>query len=423
MRSRTPADVRAARDAAATTTPLARGHRACPVCAGAYTPVLHAERFVVPDGHPLGHGYDVVWCASCGFVFADTVVAQSAYDRFYATLSKYSDETTGTGGGHQAWDDRRLETMARAISAAVPDRDARIVEIGCANGGLLRWLATLGYRDLHGVDPAPACAARTDALPGVHGYVGTLFDLPARTRDADCVIVAHVLEHVADVLGALMALRGIMRPDAVLYVEVPDATRYTEFVVAPFQDFNTEHINHFGPTSLRNALAAAGFRVRETTRKDIEASAGVPYPALYALATPGDGLGSVAQDTELRPAIERYVDRSALIMVRMAERIEGWVRRTPRLVVWGVGQTTYKLLARTALVRADIAAFIDTSATYRGMRLRGVEIVGPERLPEFPYPVLVGSLVNRDSIVATIAATGARNPLLLLDTSDSTPAA
>ena len=418
MRSRTPADVRAARDAAATTTPLGRRHRACPVCRATRTPVLHAERFVVPDGHPLGHGYDVVWCEACGFVFADTVVEQAAYDRFYATFSKYSDETTGTGGGHQAWDDRRLETMAHTIAAAVPDRNARIVEIGCANGGLLRWLATLGYRELHGVDPAPACAARTDALPGVHGYTGTLSDLPAQTRDADCVIVAHVVEHVQDVRGALRALRGIMRPGAVLYVEVPDATRYTEFVAAPFQDFNTEHINHFGPASLRNALAAAGFAVRETTRKDIEASAGVPYPALYALATPGDSTAPLAPDLELRPAIERYIDRSAHILARLAEQIEAWVREAPRLVVWGVGQTTYKLLARTALVRADIAAFIDTSTTYRGMLLRGVEILAPERLLDFPDPVLVGSLVNRNSILRTIAATGARNPLLLLDPSD-----
>src|SRR3712207_8295507 len=52
----------------------------------------------------------------------------------------------------------------------------------------------------------------------------------------------------------------------------PYTTLFRSFPTAPFQDFNTEHINHFSQASLRNALEAAGFAVRATAPKVIDAA-------------------------------------------------------------------------------------------------------------------------------------------------------
>ncbi len=388
-------------------TGTVRPSRGCPVCVGTAVDVLHTERMVLPAGHPLTSGYDVVCCRACGFVFADTVVPQAEYDRFYAELSKYADETTGTGGGYQAWDDRRLEAMAATIAKAAPDRDARIVEVGCANGGLLRWLVSLGYRNVIGVDPAPACVHRAAEVEGARALVGTLFDMPAEAMDADCVVLSHVLEHVQDVRGALHGMRAALRRGGVIYVEVPDATRYAEFPTAPFQDFNTEHINHFSRASLQNALEASGFAVRATAPKLIEAAAGVPYPACYAVAQRTDAPTRPTHDGTLRPAIDAYVRMSTAAMARLAAEVEGLVPAHETVIVWGVGQTTFKLLSRTALGSARIAAFADTSTTYHGRTLRGVPIVAPVALHDLPpHPILVGSLVNRTSILESIRRLG-----------------
>ncbi len=372
---------------------------------------------VLPAGHPLTSGYDVVACRACGFVFADTVVPQAEYDRFYAELSKYADEATGTGGGYQAWDDRRLEVMARTIAEAVPDRDARIVEVGCANGGLLRWLVTLGYRNVLGVDPAPACVRRAAEVTGARALVGTLSDMPAETLGADCVVLSHVLEHVQDVRGALNCMRETLRMGGVIYVEVPDATRYVEFPTAPFQDFNTEHINHFSQHSLRNGLATVGFAVRATAPKLIEAAAGVPYPACYAVAERTDETQRPGRDAALRSANEAYVRMSTAAMARVSADNDGEVAAHKSLVVWGVGQTTFKLLSQTALGGASIVAFSDTSSTYHGRMLCGAPIVAPAELRALPpHPILVGSLVNRASIVESIGRLGLPNKVLTIGT-------
>jgi len=43
------------------------------------------------------------------------------------------------------------------------------------------------------------------------------------------------------------------------YIEVPDASIYYKGEDAPFQEFSPEHINFFGPDSLRNLMITNGF--------------------------------------------------------------------------------------------------------------------------------------------------------------------
>ena len=354
--------------------------RPCPICRGSSAEVLHRQPFVLPEGHPLGAGYDVVCCDACGFVYADTRVTQAEYDAYYARLSKYEDPHTGTGGGEQAWDDARLAGMAETVAAHVTGRDAKIVDVGCANGGLLRHLGRLGFRRLVGVDPSPRCAAATDTVAGATGLVGSLFSLPAKAGDADAVVLSHVLEHVQDVRGGLAAARGLLRPGGVVYVEVPDATRYADCLAAPYQDFNTEHVNHFGPLSLASLLAREGFEVLTVRRKTIEAAPGIPYPAVYAVGRLADGLGEgpSARDDDLRPAMLEYTRRSAALMRRLDEGLAALADHRTPILVWGVGQLTFKLLAMTRLTDVPIRAFLDTNPAYHGMTLRGAPILAPE---------------------------------------------
>ena len=103
----------------------------------------------------------------------------------------------------------------------------------------------------------------------------------------------------------------MLAPNGLAYVEVPDAMRYVDCLVAPFQDFNVEHINHFSAASLTNALATNGFVVESTIAKTIEAAAGVPYPAIAAIARKSDTApAAIVPDDALRPSMATYIDRA-----------------------------------------------------------------------------------------------------------------
>ena len=384
--------------------------RPCPICASQQVDRLQPMRFALPDAHPLTDRYDVVCCEQCGFVYADTQSTQADYDSYYADLSKYSDTATATGAGEQGFDRARLADTAKTLAAYVHDPNALIVDIGCANGGLLLALGQLGYHRLFGVDPSPACVRATAGLSGATAATGTLFSLPDAARGADCVILSHVLEHVRDVRGALRTLYDTLAPNGVAYVEVPDATRYVECLVAPFQDFNVEHINHFSAVSLANALTANGFVVESTTGKTVEAAAGIPYPAVAAVARKAEKVPQELQrDDTLCPAIESYIDRSREQIADLDRNLRSALAGIPEIIIWGTGQTTLTLLSHTNLGGAKIVALTDSNPRYHGRRLAGIPVVPPDELYSLDAPILIGTLIHHVAIEERIRAMGLPN--------------
>jgi SAM-dependent methyltransferase len=388
--------------------------RTCPICDHPRGVFLHHQVFALAGNHPLAAGYDVVACEHCGFSFADTAATQADYDRFYATESKYADSATSTGAGLAPWDAERLRHLAAEIAAFASDRSQRIVDIGCANGGLLAELGKTGFRNLCGVDPAPACARETARLAGVEAFAGSLFDLPEGVGTCDGAVLSHVFEHVRDLRPALASVRARLSAAGWLYVEVPDATRYAEFLFAPFQDFNTEHINHFSLASLANLLRQGGFEPAHSGAKLIHSSANMPYPAAFIFARKTDAPGPLVRDEDTTARLREYIAASQELMRRLDARIREILAGAPRLLVWGAGQLTLKLLGETALKDATIAAFLDGNPVHQGRELHGAPVLAPRDLADHTTPILVASIINQASIIETIAQLGLRNPVRTL---------
>jgi SAM-dependent methyltransferase len=397
-----------------------RAARLCPICGSGAADVLHIQRFVLPEGHPLSDGYPVVCCGQCGFVYADTAARQEDYDIFYAQSSKYRDNGTSTGGGGTELDSLRLRETAADIARLLPDRAARIIDVGCANGGLLAALKKLGFDNLYGIDPSAACAAHVRSAHGIDAQVGSLSELPAGTEPADLVILSHVLEHVRELRAGLAALRMLLKASSLLYVEVPDASRYAEFVFAPFQDFNTEHINHFSPSSLENLLRAAGLQVKAAGQRLLASAPGMPYPAIFAVARqPHSEAASLdnlrfSPDASLRPAIEEYIRLSAVLLKSIDGKIRLALERSGPILVWGTGQLAMKLLAETCLGSARIAAFVDGNPIHHGESIRGVPVLAPEEIRAMPEPIMITTTLHEREIAAKIREMGMTNGLILL---------
>jgi SAM-dependent methyltransferase len=387
--------------------------RPCPVCADRVVEHLHSQRFALEEGHPLLNGYHVANCLKCGFVFADTPATQADYNHFYAQFSKYDDPATSTGSGASPFDKARLETTAEILSRIVPNTSARILDIGCAGGGLLLALQNRGYRNLVGVDPSLACAGLTREKIG-EAHWGWVTSLPGGIGTFDCIVLSHVLEHVLDVAEALAALRPLLREGGKVYIEVPDAARYADYIYAPFQDFNTEHINHFSRVSLDNAMARHGYSVTGGGERLLNSSPQTFTPAVYGVYTPTNAHPYIHPDRNLRLAISRYIERSSALWNQIDCRIREALVASPELIVWGTGQLTLKLLAETELSQGRIAAFVDSNPIHHGRELCGAPILPPGALRSYKQPILVGTLLHHTQILAQIKEMGLSNPVILL---------
>lgn len=374
--------------------------RVCPLCGNDSVEVLFFQNLVLPENLPLGTKQVIVCCDQCGFVYADIDSSQDRYDLFYAQFSKYADPHTYMGGGVAA-DIKRLQQTAIYLAHVLPDKSNRIIDIGCANGVLLGALQQLGYTQLYGVDPSDACIQNVIKQYGIDAYVGSLTRFPPNLDQFDLVILSHVLEHVKDVQPALHQIRALLADLGYLYIEVPDASRYVDFMFSPFQEFNLEHINHFSSLSLTHLLSICGFRIIESGQKLIESAPGISNPAIFVIAVKeSDFLLNTTRlkDESLPQHIHSYIEASKQMLAKIDSNLQRILIAYPRIIVWGTGQLVMKLLSETVLANADITAFVDSNPALQGQSLNGIPILSPSQIVDQLSPILVSSTLYYEDI-------------------------
>jgi SAM-dependent methyltransferase len=396
-------------------SPAKKLDRTCPICGNDHGDVLHTQRFALPESHPLPKAYDVVSCIKCGFVYADTTSCQIDYDRFYRDFSKYEDVAISSGGGGSEWDRQRLSETAHSIAGVLAGSEAAILDIGCANGGLLRTLRDIGFMDIVGIDPSPACVSHVSRL-GIACYEGGLFDLNALPSGKlfDCIILSHVLEHVYDLSQAVANVLERLKPDGMIYVEVPDASRYSDFYVVPYYYFDCEHINHFDENSLFNLFQGSGCIIVKTEKKAMAVSSNIFYPAVGVFLRIHQSANVEAMlrpDFTVRESVLKYIALSANSNVN--KEIAAFAVSGVPVAIWGAGSYTSRLIATSALGRCNIQVFIDKDSSKQGKQINGISIYSPQKLREIACPIIVCAALYSAEIVEEIRRMGLANPVVI----------
>jgi len=170
------------------------------------------------------------------------------------------------------------------------ERNALIVDVGCAWGTLLLELQRMGYRNLLGVevDQELACEASTRCGDSSETIRIICSEAIAFFENADLladrVTMFHVLEHfpARDGLRLLAAIKKRLHPDrGQLVIEVPNMSSITG---ANMQCSDLTHATAFTEFSLRQLLDGAGFA---------RVSLICPAPALriWRIGRQGSGIG------------------------------------------------------------------------------------------------------------------------------------
>ncbi|HKF24155.1 MAG TPA: methyltransferase domain-containing protein [Candidatus Angelobacter sp.] len=377
--------------------------RSCAGCGEADAQILHVQRFVVPEAYPLPGEYAVVRCNRCGFVYADTPAPQEQYDQFYRDWSKYDDAATSTGSGLNEYDAERLRTTAADLAEALPLRNMRVLDAGCASGGLLRALRDLGL-NAAGLDPSARCADLCKEH-GFAAYTGTITAPPREMPQFDCLVASHVLEHVCDIPAFFRALRKLIKTGGYLYLETPDAARYADYLYAPFQEFNTEHINHFSGISLTNVVCRFGFELVVVRSKLLQTSEKHFYPAVFGifrlLPEPGNSCNG-GRDETLLADVARYIEQSQAMMHEIGKSLEQQLEDEPAVSLWGAGQLAMKLLDLPALRERKVVAVLDSNPVLHGKRLAGAPVMPPEAGVGRNEPIVISTLLHEEQIASRI---------------------
>ncbi len=423
-----------------------RSPRPCPVCdsTGPRT-MLHQQHFL--EG-PLGEGYDVVVCNRCGAGFADGIPSQEELDRYYAERSKYT--YAHNNGAESPFDLKRFEKIADQIELHLPDRAARILDIGCATGGLLAELKKRGYRNLVGSDPSPACTVAARRIYDLDARVASLREHEAWPERFDAVLLVGVLEHLRDVVPLVRIAGKLLTSNGLLYCAQPDVEAFATCENAPYQQFSVEHMNFFSAASLSCLMAAVELVPRQTWRWMVEWREGMTdsvVSAIFArcsdirsplpgnsgpksifdplssvispppsvLVFPASANSSPTSDQVTTHALQRYLVASAQQEAGICRRIDELVCSQEPLLVWGAGTLTRHLLATTSLARTNIIAFVDSNPQVCQYRLAGRAIFAPQEILGREETIIICSKPFEREIIVTIRERlGLSNRLILL---------
>lgn len=347
-------------------------------------------------------GYDVVTCEICGFAFADNTPEQEKFDRYYHRMSKY--EHQDHDGEPTEFETRQFPLLAKHIQKYIIDPQSKILEIGCANGGLLNAIKQLGYKNVLGLDPSPVCTRNANKLYGINVVTGSISDISTDIGEFDFIVLVAVLEHIKDIDAALNKIREILSADGRLYIEVPDATSFFMSPDAPFQEFSIEHINFFSSVSLKNLLEKYGFKQvgeDQVSYEQTDTHTGHAVRMTFQ-KEPEIKNSQIKKDTLTEPALEKYITNSRNVEKHIHQTIKQLAESHQPLIVWGVGTHTQRLLATSDLAKANIIAFVDSNPNYQGKEMNGTPIIKPEDLNIRKEAILVSSRIFQSDIINQI---------------------
>ena len=361
--------------------------RLCPVCRGEKKRALFRQNFEQLSEARLLDGYDVVVCQDCGAGYADDIPPQGVFDHYYRDLSKYNNHDRA--GQAVPSEDEKCDQTVDLMAQFVLAKDSRILDIGSGSGKFLWSLRKRGFHNICGVDPSPGCAHAAASLYGVKVMVGTISSIPQPPEPYDFLVLIGVMEHIRDLDRAVEQLHGLLREGGRVYLDVPDAGRFTARADAPFQEFSTEHINFFSTRSLSNLMCLRGFTEVATghaVRPANEATGVAAYGAYEKQAGPP----VMERDDETESCIRGYVEDCRAVDAVVRAKIEGALAPGERMSVWGVGTHTLRLLATGGLNPERVSLFVDSNPNYQRQQLRGVPVVSPAELRSHE-PILISS--------------------------------
>jgi 2-polyprenyl-3-methyl-5-hydroxy-6-metoxy-1,4-benzoquinol methylase len=249
----------------------------CAVCGSKDCSFVNSCAIESRDAKGFEGSLTLVRCRSCGFLFVNPrpefdqeeksrlygeAYFQAEYMRFYADAdpeaSKQSNESF----------EERLRFIARY------KKTGRLLDIGCAAGGFLKFMESRGWQGW-GCEVSPVASRRAREEHALKVTTGEMAGVVYEEKFFDVICAGDVLEHVEEPFDFLRRARKVLKDDGILYVAAPNADSLSYAVFSLIARFNHKnyfvlphHISHFSPGTMRLLMRRAGFEAVFVARKN-----------------------------------------------------------------------------------------------------------------------------------------------------------
>lgn len=233
---------------------------------------------------------DLERCVRCGSEYLQPQPSDARLAEIYG-VDYYSAWTAETDHVVQRM---KSATFASIVELCDLERSAALLDVGCADGTLLRLAADAGARPF-GIDLNERATERARVrVPDARLHCGELTDRPFGDTVFDAVTMVDFIEHVRDPAAHLAAARDVMADGGRLVISTPRVdSMLRRLFGARWPQYREEHLTYFSLAGLRSLLERAGFAVDSVrrTRKTLT----LAYAYGQAVAFPRSAMSGVVK--------------------------------------------------------------------------------------------------------------------------------
>ncbi len=377
--------------------------RVCPLCSHEKSRRLLRLEYALFDDNPLSPVNYLSSCSHCGFVFYDTESTETDFNDFYKDhylIQAKADYAIKDYLNINKYTDGLIREYGLSDSS-------RIVDVGCGQGWLMRYLKSSGFENIAGIE---LCQDYVDELNG-EGYeacYGSAFDMPIEKESADFLIYRYIFEHFYDLHTAVKAASEHLAPGGYVLAEVPDAKLYNSFEgYAPLHYLILEHINHFDLPHIEFLFGTYGLKLIDSKHLLLDIAEDYPVPIMSCLFQKTVKPVSVhfSPDFELAENMLSWFEECDNLSSRELEELQESQRE---VCVWGISYRTAMHLAMTPLRNCNIRAFFDIDPRKQKKTLLGRKIISPDMLRDISEDaaVVIGAGPSSRSMDAQLREQG-----------------
>lgn len=195
-------------------------------------------------------------CSHCFFTFRSVSPGLGWFKKCWARIA--TDKPDVFNPEVETIRAKRYQTYADAISRNL-DSKGELLDIGAAYGTGAKIFQDAGFK-VEVVEPEENKRNFIERSLGIPVACHTIEELADLDKKYDAVCIANCLEHLDDPIAALQTIRGVLKPEGVLYLDVPTLWEFVTWSDA----FYLTHKCYFIEKNLTHLLGRIGFDTLET---------------------------------------------------------------------------------------------------------------------------------------------------------------
>lgn len=360
----------------------------CPICKNKQYEQLLSLSCGKLDESSLYEKVVVVVCEECGHVFnllseEDKIGIVKYYKAEGSLDNLHSPNTEGDLPGSSNENSINRYSLLFDFIKPYLNKDNKILDIGCAMGGFLRFLKEKNYNQLYGIDFSSVYANEAQKNKGLEIKRGTAEEIPFDDNLFDFLIADQVVEHLFDPNMIFIEARRVLKKGGYFCISVPNAVSYLENYFFDFYWFlMKEHIQHFDAEHLVLLGNRNGFSVKNIINTSSNMlSKEVSLPNLSIVFEYNDIIKKPDVDSlVLKTKIKSYLEQCYKGKKQQEQIMCNLYKSKIPLYIWGMSREFLYLYNNTSLKKCNIVGLIDDIPTKQlctidDMKIRSSEIV------------------------------------------------